>query len=75
MLGISQPAVSQHMGVLKKVGLLHSEQVGKKAFYSINGQMFREYHKLVERMFQMAFKKCDDSFVRGERECRNYLEK
>ncbi len=71
MLGITQPAVSQHMGVLKKVGLLHCEQDGKKTFYSINGQAFREYFNLVEYMFEMAFKKCDQSSIRGERECEH----
>lgn len=69
ILGISQPAVSQHMSVLKKVGLLNSEQDGKKMFYSINGQVFRQYFDLTEKMFHMAFKKCDNSKVRGETKC------
>ncbi|PID82360.1 MAG: hypothetical protein CSB16_01290, partial [Clostridiales bacterium] len=75
ILGISQPAVSQHMSVLKRIDLLRSEQDGVKTFYSINGQTFREYYQLVERMFEMAFKKCDESFIRGEAECDECLEK
>ncbi len=69
MLGITQPAVSQHMGVLKKIGLLNSRQDGIKMFYSLNGQAFREYYGLVEHMFHMAFEKCDPASVRGEKEC------
>ncbi len=69
MLGISQPAVSQHMAVLKKIGLLNCEQKGKKTFYAINGQVFRQHFKLVEQMFQLAFKKCDQASVRGEAQC------
>ncbi len=74
ILGITQPAVSQHMAVLKKMGLLNSVQNGKKTFYAINGQAFRQYFELVEHMFQMAFKKCDQSSVRGETECQNCIE-
>ncbi len=70
MLGITQPAVSQHMAVLKKIGLLNSEQKGKKTFYAINGQVFRQYFDIVEQMFQLAFKKCDQASVRGEIDCR-----
>ncbi len=69
ILGISQPAVSQHLSVLKKVGLLKSEQDGKKMFYSINGHKFRQYFDLTQIMFNMAFKKCDDKKIRGEIEC------
>ncbi len=69
MLGITQPAVSQHMAVLKKIGLLNSEKNGIKTFYSINGRAFRKYYDVVECMFNMAFKKCDLSSVRGETDC------
>ncbi len=74
ILHISQPGVSQHMSVLKKVGLLNCEQDGKKMFYSINGKAFREYYELVEYMFNMAFKKCDESAIRGEVECEKCLD-
>ncbi len=75
ILGITQPAVSQHMAVLKKVGLLNSEQNGKKAFYSINGQAFRQYYDVVSQMFYMAFEKCDSSSVRGETDCEKCFAK
>ncbi len=69
MLGISQPASSQHLAVLKRVGLLSSEQQGKKMFYALNGQVFRRYFVLVEHMFEMAFVKCDLSLVQGKADC------
>ena len=32
--GISQPAVSKHLGVLKRAGLVHDRQDGRKTHYS-----------------------------------------
>ncbi len=32
--GISQPAVSKHLGVLKNAGLVHNRQDGRKTHYS-----------------------------------------
>ncbi len=73
MLGITQPAVSQHMSVLKKVGLLNCEQNGKKMFYSIDGKAFRDYYDLVSYMFDKAFIKCDEAAIRGDIDCKECL--
>ena len=32
--GVSQPAVSKHLGVLKLVGLVHDRRAGRKTHYS-----------------------------------------
>lgn len=32
--GVSQPAVSKHLGVLKRAGLVHDRQSGRQTFYS-----------------------------------------
>ncbi len=45
-LGLSQPKVSQHVGVMKELGILKSRKVGTKALYSIVDE---EVKKLVER--------------------------
>jgi DNA-binding transcriptional ArsR family regulator len=32
--GISQPAVSKHLGILKQAGLVHDRQAGRQTHYS-----------------------------------------
>ncbi|MCL6611144.1 MAG: metalloregulator ArsR/SmtB family transcription factor [Peptococcaceae bacterium] len=41
-LGMSQPAVSHHLGILRKAGLISNRKKGKWMYYSIIG------HKMVE---------------------------
>jgi len=37
-VGTSQPAVSQHLKVLREAGLVHARKEGKKRVYSISGK-------------------------------------
>lgn len=36
--GVSQPAVSKHLGVLKLAGLVHDRRAGRKTYYSAQPQ-------------------------------------
>jgi DNA-binding transcriptional ArsR family regulator len=36
--GVSQPAVSKHLGVLKRAGLVHDRREGRKTHYSAQPQ-------------------------------------
>ncbi len=36
--GLSQSAVSQHLGKLKKMGLVESSKVGRKVYYSLTNK-------------------------------------
>src|SRR5262249_53157726 len=36
--GVSQPAVSKHLGVLKLAGLVHDRREGRQTHYSAEGQ-------------------------------------
>jgi ArsR family transcriptional regulator len=61
-IGISQPAVSQHLRVLKSIGLLDANRKGCRVFYTINLDVFQEYKNRMDEMFKKAFKKCPHEF-------------
>lgn len=42
LLDISQPAVSQHLAVLKRAGLVDADREGAMVHYRINGERFEE---------------------------------
>ena len=42
LLDISQPAVSQHLAVLKRAGLVDAEKEGTMVHYRVNGQRLQE---------------------------------
>ena len=48
---ISQSAVSQHLRVLKDVGLVQGRRTGSKIHYSINEEVAKEYRSLFSELF------------------------
>mgnify|MGYP003892268453 CR=1 FL=1 len=44
-LGLSQPAVSHHLALLRVSGLIESRREGKHNFYSVRGEQFGELLK------------------------------
>lgn len=57
-LGISQPAVSQHMRILRNIGILEENRRGFRVFYTINLDVLNEYKKSLDELFKKAFEKC-----------------
>jgi ArsR family transcriptional regulator len=57
-LGISQPAVSQHINVLKKLNIIKLKKEQARTFYFINKDIFRQYQGNVNHLFQMVYQKC-----------------
>lgn len=57
-LGISQPAASQHIKVLKSIGVLTENRKGFRVYYSINNPMLFEIKKEIDAFFLKAFEKC-----------------
>jgi ArsR family transcriptional regulator len=57
-LGITQPSASQHIRVLKNVGILESERNGNSVYYNVNEGALRQYKEHIDMLFEMAFKKC-----------------
>lgn len=56
--GVSQPAISQHMKVLKNVKILRARREGIQVFYYIDTNTLSEYKEEIDELFQMAFEKC-----------------
>jgi len=54
-LGIEQPSVSKHLGVLRRVGLVRVRRNGRHMFYRTNAEAIRPLHewtKTFERLWQ-----------------------
>ena len=49
-LGVSQPAVSQHLRVLRHLGLVRSERRGYRVHYTIDRRRLRELRALADRI-------------------------
>jgi DNA-binding transcriptional ArsR family regulator len=54
-LGLEQPSVSKHLGVLRNVGLVHVRRDGRRMLYRTNAEAIRplyEWTKTFERFWQ-----------------------
>jgi DNA-binding transcriptional ArsR family regulator len=47
LLGISQPAISQHLRVLKSVGLVRGERRGYHVHYAVVPEVLKSYQELL----------------------------
>ena len=45
LLGVTQSAISQHLRILKNIGLVNGERRGYHVHYSINRQTMKSYQK------------------------------
>jgi ArsR family transcriptional regulator, arsenate/arsenite/antimonite-responsive transcriptional repressor len=61
-LGVSQPAASQHIKILKNIGILEENRRGFRVFYTINLDVLNEYKKDIDDLFKKAFEKCQYDF-------------
>jgi ArsR family transcriptional regulator len=50
--GMSQPAISQHLKVLKNAGFLNARKMGMHVHYSINQQKAAEFKDAVNALFK-----------------------
>ena len=57
-LGITQPAVSQHIKVLKNLSILEPNREGFRVFYNINTDVLADYKTMIDELFKLAFEKC-----------------
>src|SRR5580658_6546076 len=54
-VGLDQPSVSKHLGVLRRVGLVRVRRNGRHMFYRTNAEAIRPLHdwtKMFERLWQ-----------------------
>jgi len=66
MLGITQPAASQHLKILKNIGILVPKKEGYHVYYMIDIDAFLKQKEYIDLVFQYAFHKCDSNKDKGE---------
>ena len=49
-LGVSQPAVSQHLKILKEAGILDSKRVGFHVHYFIDAETLESHKKQIDEL-------------------------
>ena len=49
LLGLSQPQVSKHLGVLRAVGAVDAREAGRQRLYRLNGPALKPIHDWVAR--------------------------
>ena len=57
-LGITQPAVSQHLKVLRHVGLVSPNRDGYRVHYTINAEVLQDYKNKANEMFRLVVEPC-----------------
>jgi len=57
-LGITQPAASQHIKILKSVGILEPNRIGFRVYYSVNADVLNTYKEDINKLFKRVFEKC-----------------
>ena len=55
-LPVSRPAVSQHLGVLERAGLVTARRAGTRNFYSVNGDGLEELREYFEGFWDEALR-------------------
>jgi ArsR family transcriptional regulator len=53
-LGVSQPAVSQHLRVLRNLGLVQAQRRGARVHYCLDSARFGQWRRLVEETLGLA---------------------
>ena len=65
-LALPQPQVSKHLRVLREVGLVECDRVGRRRVYRVNGAALRPIHDWVagfERLWNDRYDRLDDLLV------------
>lgn len=66
-LGIAQSAVSKHLGVLRAVGLVSVQQVGKTRLYTLNPSELKPVHDWSQQFERLWSNQLDRVKERAER--------
>lgn len=63
ILRISQPTATKHLQILFDVGLIERRRVANAIFYSLNIENVKEYHNLLAKSLEMAFRPCHYGYI------------
>src|SRR5437588_9111112 len=69
-LGLPQPAVSKHLGVLRKVGVVAVTKQGKQRVYRLEAQKLKTVHDWVKAFEELWGHQLDRIKERAERRAR-----
>ena len=73
-LGLPQPAVSKHLGVLRKVGVVAVTKQGKERVYNLEAEKLKTVHDWVKSFEQLWGHQLDRIKERAERRARERSE-
>jgi len=74
MLGIPQPDVSKHLGVLRKVGVVAVTKQGKQRVYNLEADKLKTVHDWVKAFEELWSHQLDRIKERAERRAREQAE-
>jgi DNA-binding transcriptional ArsR family regulator len=69
-LGLPQPAVSKHLGVLKKVGIVSVTKLGQQRLYQLEAKELKAVHDWTKKFEQLWTHQLDRVKERAERKAR-----
>jgi DNA-binding transcriptional ArsR family regulator len=70
-LGIPQPAVSKHLGVLRKVGLVSVAKQGQQRLYQLEAKQLKQVHDWAKKFEQHWSHQLDRIKQRAERRAQD----
>src|SRR3954468_22545969 len=73
-MGLPQPAVSKHLGVLRKVGVVAVVKQGKQRVYNLEAERLKTVHDWVKAFEQLWDHQLDRIKERAERRARDQTE-
>jgi DNA-binding transcriptional ArsR family regulator len=73
-LGLPQPAVSKHLGVLRKVGVVAVTKQGKQRVYNLEAEKLKTVHDWVNAFEELWGHQLDRIKERAERRAREQTE-
>jgi DNA-binding transcriptional ArsR family regulator len=74
-LGLPQPAVSKHLGVLRKVGLVAVLKRGQQRLYSLQPQELKPVHDWISHFEKFWRRHLDDITAAAEKKARELRQK
>ena len=70
LLGLPQPAVSKHLGVLRKVGLVTVSKQGQRRLYELNAKELKPVYEWAKHFERLWGEQADRIKARAERMAR-----